>query len=71
MDMKNLNALVRKAFDRYCARREAYPNVAADPSMYWPSVRSMPRGPGPWVMMLYDPKMKPIQRPTADQSISQ
>ena len=43
----------------------AYPNVAAEPSMYWPSVRSIPRGPGPCVMMLQEPKMKPMVRPTA------
>jgi hypothetical protein len=24
-----------------------YPNVAAEPPMYWPSVRSIPFGPGP------------------------
>lgn len=42
-----------------------YPNVAAEPSMYWPSVRSIPLGPGPNLMMFVAPKMKPMIKPTA------
>jgi hypothetical protein len=33
----------------------AYPKVAADPIMYWPSVRSIPLGPGPKRTMLVNP----------------
>ena len=33
----------------------AYPNVAADPIMYCPSVRSMPFGPGPNRTMFVKP----------------
>jgi hypothetical protein len=43
----------------------AYPNVAAEPIMYCPSVRSMPFGPGPKRKMLVKPNMKPMIRPTA------
>ena len=43
----------------------SYPNVAAEPSMYWPRVRIMPLGPGPYLMMFVAPKMKPMIRPTA------
>ena len=43
----------------------AYPNVAADPSIYWPSVLSMPLGPGPKRMMFVAPKMNPMISPTA------
>jgi hypothetical protein len=32
-----------------------YPNVAADPIIYCPSVRSMPLGPGPKRTMLVKP----------------
>jgi hypothetical protein len=40
------------------------PKVAADPIMYWPSVRSIPLGPGPKRTMLVNPKMKPMINPT-------
>jgi len=33
----------------------AYPKVAADPIMYWPSVRIIPLGPGPKRTMLVNP----------------
>jgi len=33
--------------------------------MYWPSVRIMPLGPGPYRMIFVAPKMKPMMRPTA------
>jgi hypothetical protein len=33
----------------------AYPKVAADPIIYWPSVRSIPLGPGPKRTMLVNP----------------
>lgn len=39
-------------------------NVAALLSMYCESVARNPRGPEPFRRMLYDPKMKPIVRPT-------
>lgn len=34
-----------------------YPNVAAEPAMYWPSVRSMPLGPGPKRTMFVKPSL--------------
>jgi hypothetical protein len=60
----------------------AYPNVAADPIMYCPSVLNIPLGPGPkrtmfvnpsavrpgsHSMLGYAPKMKPMIKPTADR----
>lgn len=42
-----------------------YPNVAAEPTMYCPRVRSMPFGPGPKRTIFVAPKMKPMIRPTA------
>jgi hypothetical protein len=33
-----------------------YPNVAADPIIYWPRVRSIPFGPGPKRTMLVNPR---------------
>ena len=66
MDMKKLQ---ESAVSIHCSfvigGAKAYPNVAAEPSMYWPSVRSMPFGPGPNLMMFVAPKMKPIIKPTA------
>lgn len=35
-----------------------HPKVAAEPSMYWPRVRSMPLGPGPNLMMLVAPAQR-------------
>lgn len=40
------------------------PNVAAEPAIYCPSVRIIPFGPGPYLMMFVAPKMKPMMRPT-------
>lgn len=34
----------------------SYPNVAAEPVIYWPSVRIIPFGPGPYRMMFVAPK---------------
>lgn len=48
----------------FAANRDAYPKVAAEPAMYWPRVLSIPLGPGPNLMMLVAPKMKPMMRPT-------
>lgn len=56
------------ACDYRQAFHTAYPKVAAEPSMYWPSVLIMPLGPGPKRMMLVAPKMKPMIRPTAMES---
>jgi len=39
-------------------------NVAALLSMYWERVARNPRGPGPALRILYDPKMNPIVSPT-------
>ena len=44
---------------------EAYPKVAPDPSMYCPKLRMTPFGPAPYLMILTDPKIKPIIAPTA------
>lgn len=48
-----------------CSIFPAYPNVAAEPSMYWPNVLNNPFGPGPYRMMFVAPKMNPMMRPTA------
>jgi hypothetical protein len=42
-----------------------YPNVAAEPIIYCPSVRNMPLGPGPYRIIFVAPKMKPMINPTA------
>lgn len=47
-----------------------YPNVAPDPSMYCPRERITPFGPAPYLMILTDPKMKPMMAPTAALHIS-
>lgn len=39
------------------AETAPYPNVAPDPSMYWPNVRMMPFGPAPYLKMLTVPKI--------------
>jgi len=60
---------------------QTYPNVAPEPSIYWPRVLMTPFGPAPYLMMLTDPvvllvgrdigarvvvpKIKPIMTPTA------
>lgn len=66
IDMKKLHAISKSTdvSQRYL-RTAAYPNVAADPAIYCPSVLSMPFGPGPNLMMFVAPKMKPIMMPTA------
>ena len=55
MAMKKLWSLV--SMGMRIRRIYAYPNVAADPAMYWPSVRSMPFGPGPNRTMFVKPGM--------------
>ena len=69
MDMKKLrqSVIVSELDGGRRLYGPAYPNVAADPSIYWPSVRIMPLGPGPNLMMLVAPKMKPMIKPTAGQ----
>ena len=52
------------AVGRERERKRANPNVAALPAIYWPKLRSMPFGPGPFLTMLYPPKMKPMHSPT-------
>ncbi len=53
--------MAMKKLERLTAVREreggggAYPNVAAEPAMYCPRVRSMPFGPGPKRTMLVKP----------------
>lgn len=39
------------------SKTAAYPNVAPEPSMYWPSVRMMPFGPAPYLKMLTVPRL--------------
>ena len=64
MDMKKLRHGQQRR--QNCpSHMQTYPKVAAEPTMYWPSVRIMPLGPGPKRMMLVAPKMKPMTRPTA------
>lgn len=46
MDMKKLS-VVSTVCRSSSYSNQKYPKVAADPSMYWPSVLSMPLGPGP------------------------
>ncbi len=36
-------------------RGTAYPNVAPEPSIYWPSVLITPLGPAPYLMMFTEP----------------
>lgn len=52
MAMKKLVGCQRK---RDCKAGNAYPKVAAEPIMYWPSVLSIPFGPGPNRTMLVNP----------------
>jgi len=40
------------------------PKVAADPAMYCPKVRIIPLGPGPNLMILVAPNIKPMINPT-------
>lgn len=65
MDMKKLVTLSHRAHTCWEAQRYTHPNVAADPSMYWPNVRSIPFGPGPYRIMFVAPNMKPMIKPTA------
>lgn len=57
MDMKNLPCCQ----PIICEKRThemlglSYPNVAPEPSMYWPSVLIGPFGPAPYLMMLNPP----------------
>ena len=54
--MKKLKTLLSASSHRVFRRRVAsYPNVAPDPSMYWPSVRIIPLGPAPYLKMLTVP----------------
>ncbi|EMC98535.1 hypothetical protein BAUCODRAFT_58824, partial [Baudoinia panamericana UAMH 10762] len=62
IDIKKL--IVVSTFLRRGRDDLAHPNVAAEPSMYCPSVRSMPFGPGPYRMIFVAPKMKPMIVPT-------
>lgn len=62
IDMKKL-AVSGTLHDACCGF--TYPNVAAEPPMYVPSVRRSPLGPGPYLMMVVAPNMKPMIRPTA------
>lgn len=52
------------------SRGKTCPKVAPDPSMYCPRERITPFGPAPYLMMLTDPKMKPMMAPTAALYIS-
>jgi hypothetical protein len=55
MAMKKLGRSVSD--DLKLFRVYTYPKVAADPIIYWPSVRSIPFGPGPKRTMLVNPEM--------------
>lgn len=66
IDIKKLHPSISLLFDVVVfSRLVTYPNVAAEPIMYCPSVRNMPFGPGPYRMMFVAPKMKPMINPTA------
>lgn len=59
-------AVNRLALCHVFRRHLPYPKVAEEPSIYCPSVRIMPFGPGPYLIIFVAPKMKPIINPTAD-----
>ena len=57
IDMKKLASMhvSQRDWERRTGAVWAYPNVAPEPSMYWPSVRMMPLGPAPYLKMLTVP----------------
>lgn len=69
MPMKNLELSVSSRSS--WRDHKAYPNVAAEPSMYCPNVLRSPFGPGPYLMMFVAPKMNPMIRPTAMKTYCQ
>jgi hypothetical protein len=58
MDMKKLRRNHVKRVSPASPQLETatYPNVAPDPSMYWPSVLIIPFGPAPYLKMLTVPE---------------
>jgi hypothetical protein len=57
IDMKKLaeDPVSSEVVDARVAKSLTDPNVAADPAMYCPSVRIIPLGPGPNLMMFVAP----------------
>ena len=62
IDMKKLREAVSRATGYRVGKKTqgttAYPKVAPEPSMYWPSVLMMPLGPAPYLKMLTVPELE-------------